>query len=140
VQIALGILIGERHAALACSHFLDCALWPAGVNGSVFDPFRTNEGLNEASLQALHRAHLFGAAAVALVLAWTALLHARIPAGQWFHGVALLLLTGTQLALGAAGLLTGLPIMLVVAHNFVAALLVAVLLDAVLRLSAREAR
>jgi len=59
LQIAFGGLIGARHAALACAGFPGCGddLWPQGTDWRAFDPFLPNDGLGDASRQALHLAH-----------------------------------------------------------------------------------
>jgi cytochrome c oxidase assembly protein subunit 15 len=140
LQIALGGLMGERYAALACAGLPDCGrtLWPGGAPWGAFDVFRTNEGVDEASRQAVHMAHRFWALATALLVAWTGWCHARMAGALHGHGVALLVLIVVQLALGIAIIAAGLPLALVLAHNFVAALILTVLLDAAVRLH-REA-
>lgn len=73
-----------------------------------------------------HPWHRFSALAVALVIV-------ALAAGLWRAGscrtaVALLALLATQLALGVAQFAAGLPLILVLAHNIVALLLLAMLL------------
>ena len=129
LQIAFGGLIGARHAALACAAFPGCGggLWPQGADWRAFDPFLPNDGLGDASRQALHLAHRSSALLLAAVLAWIGRWHARQGGAQQAPGIALLALTAIQIALGPAMLLADFPMALALAHNAAASLVLIVL-------------
>ncbi len=140
LQIALGGLIGARHAALACTGLPGCGggFWPPGADWRAFDPFLPNDGLADASRQALHLAHRFGALLLAALLAWIGWRHARLRGARL--GIALLALVALQIALGAAMLITGFPIALAVLHNALASLMLIVLASMLGRLGPQEKR
>jgi cytochrome c oxidase assembly protein subunit 15 len=138
LQIALGGLIGARVAALACTGLPGCggALWPQSVDWRVFDPLLPNENLGDAPRQVLHLAHRLVAVLLAALLAWIGWRHARLRGARL--GIALLALTAIQIALGAAMLLAGFPVVLAVFHNTIAALVLIVLVCMLARLHPRE--
>ncbi|MGE5105046.1 MAG: COX15/CtaA family protein, partial [Betaproteobacteria bacterium] len=84
-----------------------------------------------ASLASLQFAHRIGAHVV-LVLA-AALVVALARARRRREAAVLGLLVGAQLALGATSVLAGLPLPVVLAHNLVAALLLATLVTTTYR-------
>jgi len=129
LQIAFGGLIGARHAALACAGFPGCGggIWPQGADWRALDPFLANDGLGDASRQALHLAHRLGALLLAALLAWIGWRHARLRGARL--GIALLALVAIQIALGATMLITGFPIVLAVFHNALASLVLIVLVS-----------
>jgi cytochrome c oxidase assembly protein subunit 15 len=136
LQIALGGLIGARHAALACTGLPGCSggFWPHGADWRAFDPFLLNDGLSDASRQALHLAHRLGALLLAALLAWIGWRHARLRGAHQALGITLLALVTLQISLGAAMLLTGFPIALAVLHNALASLVLIVLVSMLPRL------
>ncbi len=138
LQIALGGLIGARHAVLACTGLPGCGggLWPHGADWRVFDPFLPNEGLGDASRQALHLAHRLGALLLAVLLAWIGWRETRLRGARL--GFALLVLVAAQMVLGPAMLLAGFPVALAVAHNAVASLVLIVLASMLPRLRPEE--
>jgi cytochrome c oxidase assembly protein subunit 15 len=141
LQIAFGGLIGARHAALACPGLPWCSggLWPHGADWRVFDPFLPNDGLGDASRQALHLAHRLGALLLAALLAWIGWRGVRLRGAQLQkQGIALLALVAVQIVLGTAMLLADFPVALAVAHNAVASLLLIVLASMLPRLRADE--
>ncbi len=140
LQIAVGGLIGARHAALACTGLPGCGggFWPHGADWRAFDPFLANDGLGDASRQALHLAHRLGALLLAALLAWIGWREARLRGERL--GIALLVLIAVQIVLGAAMLLAGFPVALAVAHNAVASLVLIVLASMLPRLRAEEKR
>jgi cytochrome c oxidase assembly protein subunit 15 len=91
------------------------------------DPFLANDGLGDASRQALHLAHRLGALLLAALLAWIGWRHARLRGARL--GIALLALVAIQIALGATMLITGFPIVLAVFHNALASLVLIVLVS-----------
>jgi len=142
LQIAFGGLIGARHAALACTGFPGCGggFWPAGADWRAFDPFLPNDGLGDASPQALHLAHRSSALLLAALLASIGWRHARLRGAQQALGIALLALIAIQIALGVAMPLAGFPIALAVFHNVTASLALIVLVSMLSRLSPRGKR
>jgi heme a synthase len=133
-QIALGTMVSANFAALACPAFPGCgADWPAGALSASLDPWRElvlgDDGavVRPPALAALHIAHRIGAATVVtMILVLTArLLYSGGRARRF--GAILLVLVLMQAALGAGAVLAQLPLTLVVAHNAVAALLLAAL-------------
>lgn len=137
VQVVLGALVGAKFAALACPEFPLCGsdvqsgtlldnLNPftqltVGANGTIARP---------PALAALHWAHRVGAHVVLVCTAFLAfaLIHAGTRARRL--GVLVAALVVVQLALGATSILADLPLAIVLAHNFVAALLLAALVTA----------
>ena len=130
LQIALGGWTSTNYAALACPDFPACQgkLWPPMDFGEAFVLWRglgvDSEGgvLDGPARTAIHMTHRIGAAVTAaalLALAIPALrANATRPAAR-----ALLALLFIQLSLGIAKVVLNLPLMVAVAHNGVAALL-----------------
>ncbi len=127
VQIALGGLLSAGHAGLSCPQLSGCdtsaASWQAlnPLREPAFDPADASHRAG-ALAQLLHRAGAIAVAAVLLPLgiaAWRLGLRA---------GPALLALLAVQAALGVTLVLRELPMAAALAHNVVAALLLAVLL------------
>jgi heme a synthase len=132
VQVALGALVSASWAGLSCPGLLDCS--PLGDAGgsmlSGLNPWRepviaADAPLNPAGAlaQLLHR---LGAIAVLAVAAPLAVGLLRV--GRPWAGGALLALLVAQLALGLLQVAMSLPLAVVLAHNLVAALLLATLL------------
>jgi cytochrome c oxidase assembly protein subunit 15 len=142
LQIAFGGLIGARHAALACTGLPGCGggLWPQGADWRAFDPFLPTDGLADASRQVLHIAHRSGALLLAALLAWIGWRHARLRGARQALGIALLALIAIQIALGAAMLLAGFPLLLAVLHNALASLVLIVLAIMLARQGPQEKR
>jgi heme a synthase len=134
MQVALGGWVSTNYAALACVDFPTCnGTWkPATDFAHGFHFLRelgmTSEGepLSNDALNAIHWAHRVGALATFLALAYVAHRAMRLPALRRLSRVVLALLF-IQVALGIANVLGSLPLPVAVAHNGVAALLLAVL-------------
>lgn len=127
VQIALGGLIGARHAALACRGLTGCGN-ASGTDWSVFNPFADVAlTADNPALQAVAVAHRCGAVLAAVVIgAWAIrLLRAGGPWGR--SGTLLLVLLALQGILGALATLMPSPLWAVLLHNLVAALLLTAL-------------
>jgi len=134
VQIALGGWVSTNYAALACVDFPTChGAWkPATDFAHGFHFFRelgmTAEGepLSNEALNAIHWTHRVGALTTFLILAYVAYRARQVPALSRLGGmvIALLLL---QVTLGIINVTGSLPLPVAVAHNGVAALLLAVL-------------
>jgi cytochrome c oxidase assembly protein subunit 15 len=122
-QIALGGLVSAGHAGLSCPSLLTCDL--AAGSWQFLDPWREAligaDPANPAGAL-VHGLHRVGALVVIAVL---------LPLGMaaWRSGrragAAVALLVVVQTALGAALVATGLPLPVALAHNAVAALLLA---------------
>lgn len=129
LQVSLGGLVSAGFAGLACPRLADCAV--QGLPWSALDPWReplldaTRPGNAAGAL--LQQAHRIGALVVAALL--LALGIAALRAGRRVAGGALLGLVGVQLALGATLVVAALPLPVALAHNLVAALLLAALFD-----------
>ncbi len=137
LQIFLGGLTSANFAASACQTLPDChGSWLPGADiGSAFDLSRTHETgptgmvLGGAERAAIHKLHRLTAVltliavVVAATVAWKEGRDFRI-AGY----VAMTLVT-LEFVLGVSAILTGLPIAIAVAHNWLAALLLLALLN-----------
>ena len=131
VQIALGGWVSSNYAGLACPDFPLCrgALLPqmglANASHLVRELGMTAEGEfpSRETLTAIHWIHRVGALVTLLVLGLLAWRLATSPAyrtsGKW-----LALLLTLQLSLGVANVFLRLPLVLAVAHNAGAALLI----------------
>lgn len=132
-QLALGALVSSSYAGLSCASVGDCvaAADAAGWPWRLLDPWREPVFVatplpinpNGAIGQVLHRA---GAVVVLVMLAplgWATLRGARRR-----EGVTLLALLVLQMMLGLVMTATALPISAALAHNIVAALLLATVL------------
>ena len=130
VQIALGGWVSSNYAALACPDFPVCqGQWLPATNFDLAFQFhrelgRTADGeaLPVTALTAIHLGHRLGALIVTLVVGGLALALRRRQglAGAAYLLLAILLL---QLGLGISNVLFGLPLLLAVAHNGGAGLL-----------------
>ena len=134
LQIALGGWVSTNYAALACVDFPTChGHWkPATDFAHGFHFFRElgmtedGEALSNDALNAIHWAHRIGALVTFLTLLFVAHRALRLPAlrGMAFTLIAFLL---AQVSLGIANVTASLPLPVAVAHNGVAALLLATL-------------
>ncbi|MBI4938527.1 MAG: COX15/CtaA family protein [Nitrosomonadales bacterium] len=133
-QIALGGWVSSNYAALACTDFPLCqgAFFPHMdfVNGFTLwrDLGKTSTGefLPFPALTAIHWAHRLFALAVVALVAWVAFGALKFDGlrktARW-----LLIMVAAQFALGAATVFLSLPLLLAVAHNGCAALLLLLL-------------
>ena len=127
LQIALGGMIGARHAVLACITLPACAggWWPDSVDWRLFNPFLalSESDMGSAAREALIMSHRYGALLVATMLCVLGVKAirrgARVAAKGWF----LLGMLGLQLLLGAGMVLANFPLPLALLHNLCAALL-----------------
>ena len=134
VQITLGGWVSTNYAALACVDFPTChGMWkPSTDFAHGFHFLRelgmTAEGdpLSNDALNAIHWAHRIGALATFLTLAFAAHRAMRMPALRKL-GAMLLALLILQVGLGITNVVGSLPLPVAVAHNGVAALLLAAL-------------
>ena len=132
VQVVLGALVSAKFAALACPAFPLCgADAPLAALPATLDPLATLDVdaartiVRPPALAALHWAHRVGAHVVLLLAAMLVVALARNRRGRTALVLAVLVIL--QLALGAAAVLGEWPLGIVVAHNLVAAILLAAL-------------
>lgn len=134
-QTSLGGLLSANYALTSCTTFPDCngAWWPRDWPLAAFDPWRVASPASVTALapdpgrEALHMAHRFGAAAVAVYLIGLALVLLRRGGRMAVWSGRLITVIAVQLALGVAVLLLQPPLTAALAHNATAALLLLVL-------------
>jgi heme a synthase len=136
LQILLGGLTSANFAALSCRTLPDChgGWWPGPALATALDLTREHEVTSAGQAVggeeriAIHRAHRLGALAVLAAAILAALL--AFGANARFRPVAGIIITlaTAEVLLGAAAILTGIPIILAVSHNWLAALLLLALL------------
>jgi heme a synthase len=131
-QVTLGGLVSAKFAALACPSFPLCgADAPSGSLIRTLDPFTALDVdasrtiIRPAALATLHTAHRVGAHVVLVLVALLAVLLYR--ARRTRESLTLAALVALALALGASAVLADLPLRVVLAHNLVAAVLLAAL-------------
>lgn len=139
-QIGLGALAHATFGSVSCPTLAGCAVsdWLPQLSAAAFDPFRPVAGvaghsLPHADTAAVHMTHRVLAL---VVTAWLAIVawHAwRIPATR-ASGIALAAALVLQVATGALLVVLQLPFTAAVAHNVAASLLLATLVQVVLRL------
>jgi cytochrome c oxidase assembly protein subunit 15 len=127
-QIALGGLVSAGHAGLSCPELTSCD--PSAGTWQALNPWHApifdSADLTNPAGPLVHFLHRAGSLLVLAVL---------LPLGAvaWRRGrrggAMLVLLLGTQVALGVLLVLGALPLALALAHNLVAALLLAVLVS-----------
>lgn len=128
-QIASGALVSASHAGLACTDLAECGAQAraAGWDWASLSPWRdpayavSTPHADGALAQGLHRLGSFIAAAAAALLGVAALRRERQR-----EGAALLLLLAGSVALGLVVGSTGLPLVPVLLHNLMAALMLAI--------------
>jgi cytochrome c oxidase assembly protein subunit 15 len=129
LQIALGGMIGARHAVLSCVTLPACAggWWPATVDWRLFNPFLalSESDMGSAAREALIMSHRYGALLVATILCVLGVKAIRRGARVAAKGWLLLGMLGLQLLLGAGMVLANFPLPLALLHNLCAALLLA---------------
>jgi len=127
LQIALGGMIGARHAVLSCVTLPACAggWWPDSVDWRLFNPFiaLAESDMGSAAREALIMAHRYGAVLVATILCVLGVKTVRRGARAAAKGWLLLGMLGLQLLLGAGMVLANFPLPLALLHNLCAALL-----------------
>jgi cytochrome c oxidase assembly protein subunit 15 len=127
LQIALGGMIGARHAVLSCITLPACAggWWPGSTDWRLFNPFfaLSDSDIASAARAALIMSHRYGAVLVAAILCVLGAKAVRRGARAAVRGWLLLGLLGLQLLLGMGMVLANFPLQLVLLHNLCAALL-----------------
>ncbi len=137
-QIALGGWVSANYAALACPDFPSCqgGYWPGMNFLEGFALWRDigidYEGvlLNLESATAIHMAHRIGALVTLLYVGWLALHTIRVGARDLLcrYGLLVLVLLLAQMTLGIMTVLAHLPVLFVVAHSALAAMLMMALI------------
>lgn len=130
LQILLGGFTSANFAALACTTLPDCngsylpgpELRTALDLGRVVDINEAGVAMGGGERQAIHKAHRVGAVLTVAAVLIAGMLALRQP-GLRATALVLLTLVVAEFSLGVATVLTGLPIGLAVAHNWLAALL-----------------
>jgi cytochrome c oxidase assembly protein subunit 15 len=127
LQIALGGMIGARHAVLSCVTLPACTggWWPDSVDWRLFNPFfaLSESDMGSAAREALIMSHRYGAVLVATILCVLGVKAVRRGARVASRGWLLLGMLGLQLLLGAGMVLANFPLPLALLHNLCAALL-----------------
>jgi len=127
LQIALGGLIGARHAVLSCETLPACAggWWPDPIDWRLFNPFFAlpESDIGLAAREALIMSHRYGALLVATILCVLGVKAVRRGARVAARGWLLLGMLGLQLLLGVGMVLANFPLPLALLHNLCAALL-----------------
>jgi cytochrome c oxidase assembly protein subunit 15 len=127
LQIALGGMIGARHAVLSCVTLPACAggWWPDSVDWRLFNPFfaLSKSDTGSAAREALIMSHRYGAVLVATILCVLGVKAVQRGARVAARGWLLLGMLGLQLLLGAGMVLANFPLPLALLHNLCAALL-----------------
>jgi len=135
-QIVLGGLTSANFAATSCQTLPDChgRWWPGPELLEAFDLSRvqqvtpSGQAIGGQERIAVHQAHRLGAVLTALLILLTGALAWRA-GGRWrVTGALLCLLVVTEFGVGIAAILAELPILLAVAHNWLAGLLLVGLL------------
>jgi len=134
MQIVLGGWVSANYAALACTDFPLChGSWaPAADYANAFYPLRelgrtaSGELLHQDALTAIHWVHRIGALITFCVVGYFGVLIVRY-AQLKGHAIALLIALCGQISLGVANVWFSLPLPIAVAHNAMAALLLAIL-------------
>lgn len=134
MQIFLGGWTSTNYAALACTDFPTChGVWMPEMDfKDAFHLVRdlgqsaSGSALTLASLTAIQWVHRVGALITLIYLGILALNVLKYWQLKWL-GIALLVALCVQISLGIANLILHLPLVLAVAHNFTAGILVVVL-------------
>jgi heme a synthase len=131
LQILLGGLTSANFAATACTTLPDChgSYWPGLEIKAALDLTRTHEvtpsgqAIGGTERLAIAKAHRIGAVLAGGVVLLTGLLALRGTGAQRRTGAAIVLLVLLEFSVGVTSVLSGLPIELAIAHNWLAALL-----------------
>jgi cytochrome c oxidase assembly protein subunit 15 len=136
LQILLGGFTSANFAATSCQTLPDChgGWWPGAALTAALDLSREHQvtsagqAVGGEERLAIHRAHRLGAIATLAVTLLAAVL--AFFGNVRFRPAALLifLLVIAEFGVGLASVVTGIPIVLAVAHNFIAGLLLLALL------------
>jgi len=135
-QILLGGFTSANFAANSCRTLPSCygSWWPGPAIATALDLTRkhqvtpSGQAIGGPERVAIHKAHRLGALMAASVILLTAIFAIRSGPAQRRTGVIMLVLVLVEFSVGVASVISGLPIALAVAHNWLAALLLLSLL------------
>ena len=131
LQILLGGLTSANFAATACVTLPDChgSYWPGPEIKTALDLTRTHEvtpsghAIGGTERLAIAKAHRLGAVLAGSLVLLAGVLALRGAGAQRRTGAAIVLLVLLEFSVGVTSVLSGLPIALAIAHNWLAALL-----------------
>lgn len=135
VQLALGAWVSANFAGTACIDLFTCTDHERvrdSVSANVFDSFWVFRELSigedgkviiDQAQGYIQTAHRVGAGLTAVLLILLGVATRKMPQPMAFWGCCILGLTATVIILGASGVMFGLPLPVVLAHNVLAALL-----------------
>lgn len=131
IQIAIGGLTSANFAASACQTLPDChGSWLPGADvftaldlSRVHEIGSTGMVLGGPERVAIHKLHRIFALIAALALVFAGLTAYRAGRDIRIAGIAIVALVAIEFSLGLAAVVSGLPIGIAVAHNWLAALL-----------------
>jgi cytochrome c oxidase assembly protein subunit 15 len=136
LQIVLGGLTSANFAATSCQTVPDChGAWLP--DATIYSAFRLNapheiteSGMAVGGLEriAIHLAHRLGAVLTVVAVIAAAIAGIMATGNTRRTAIAILVLLLAEFGIGVASVMTGLPITLAVAHNWLAALLLLALL------------
>jgi len=129
VQIGLGGLTSANFAASACPTLPDCngSYLPGSNLGKAFDIGRPHEigptglAIGGAERADIHKLHRIGAVVVTTIILLAGIFALR--AGLGLTAIVVVILAAAEFSVGIAAILTKLPIIIAVAHNGLAAML-----------------
>ncbi len=136
LQILLGGLTSANFAATACQTLPDChgSYWPGSALLTAADLSRrhqvtsTGQAIGGEERLAIHKAHRIGSLLALLAGLLAGLVAFKTDSRYRIVAVIIILLAMTEFTLGVTAVLTGLPIVLAVAHNWLAGLMLLALL------------
>ena len=136
LQILLGGLTSANFAATSCQTLPDChgSYWPGSALLTAVDLTRqhqvtgSGQAIGGEERLAIHKAHRLGSVLALLAAVLAALVAFRTESRYRAVAVVIFLLAMTEFTLGVTAVLTGLPIGLAVAHNWLAGLMLLALL------------
>jgi len=135
-QILMGGLTSANFAATACQSLPDChgawlpgsGIWTAMDLSREHQVTSAGQAIGGQERSDIHIAHRLSAVVTTLLILAVGLMAWRAGEGLRFAGGLVLILVVAEFSIGIASVATGLPISLAVAHNWVAGLLLLVIL------------
>jgi len=139
LQILMGGLTSANFAAMSCQSLPSCHgswlpgedIWQAMDLSKDHEVTSAGQAIGGTERVAIHMAHRLGAVVTALMILLVGVMAWRAGGKLRVAGIAVLLLVLLEFSLGIAAILSGLPIGLAVAHNWLAGLLLLAMLNIV---------
>ena len=136
LQIALGGLTSANFAASACQTLPDChGSWLPGADvftamdlSRVHETGSTGLVLGGPERMAIHKLHRIVAVLASLIIVFAGIAAFRSGRNLKIVGIAVIALVAIEFSLGLAAVVSGLPIGIAVAHNWIAAMLMLAIL------------